>query len=261
MPIKPDKQQAILVATRNDAITPTDYPLTNRLSINSASNLLDNYERNESPTHLGIAITSDTEDDRLLLNYTYNPLKSIVFFIFGISMLLPWNTWITITSWFAYRLKYSAFSDVFPSYFAAVFMSSNIIFLFFFIRYPNAIPIYYRIIFGFLITCGVFILGMCLTYAAAIMPSMDYLGASAYFYITLILICISSFASSLLTGIMGLASQYKPTYITFMTSGQGISFLYLALLASFRPWLKSYCWARQWILKLQLPRTLVSVYS
>jgi hypothetical protein len=64
----------------------------------------------------------DDEDPVNRGNDSKNVLKTLLFVVFGISMLLPWNTWITITGisvltkeWFDFRLKESPFSDVFKT--------------------------------------------------------------------------------------------------------------------------------------------------
>ena len=140
-------------------------------------------------------------------------LKAGLFFLFGISMLLPWNSWITITSYFRTTFKNTPFSDNFNSWFSLTFMASNIVFLLIFVRFPY-LGLKNRIIIGFLLSVVCFSM-------ASLMPWSN-INSQSYFFCTLILIVISSGSSSFLTGIMGLVASYDPAYLAYMASGQGM---------------------------------------
>jgi hypothetical protein len=104
-------------------------------------------------------------------------------------------------------------------------MIPNNAFLIMFVIYPSMINMGHRITAGYAVTFLVFAGGITRLIAAACMPFMDFLSPTAYFLITVVLIIISSFAASLLTGIMGIASEYHTLYIGYMTAGQGIKML------------------------------------
>ncbi|KAI8905884.1 nucleoside transporter-domain-containing protein [Gorgonomyces haynaldii] len=129
-------------------------------------------------------------------------------------MLLPWNTWITIDSFFRKRLKDSPFATNFQSWFGFTFMVSNVLFLLIFLRFP-VWNMESRLRTGLLLTCLIF-------GCAMVMPFSD-MNPSPYFGITLFLVLLSSFSSSLLAAFVGFASSHSPELMGYLTSGQGIA--------------------------------------
>jgi equilibrative nucleoside transporter 1/2/3 len=159
--------------------------------------------------------------------------KCAVFLLFGIAMLMPWNSWITITSYFKHRLAHSPFADNFQSYISLTFMITNIITLLLLIRFRR-IDQNVRIIGGFCMTAIVFS-------SAAAMPAFAKMDTVVYFNITLFLVFLSSVAASLLAGVFGLVINYPAACMTFLTSGQGYYNLMQVLAVLFQPLLILFC--------------------
>jgi hypothetical protein len=73
----------------------------------------------------------DTPESLPSLNHDYRfylnaALTYIVFALFGITSLIAWNTWITADSFFKKRLEGSMFESNFQSWFASVYMLTNL---------------------------------------------------------------------------------------------------------------------------------------
>ncbi|KAI8921749.1 nucleoside transporter-domain-containing protein [Entophlyctis helioformis] len=127
----------------------------------------------------------------------------LMFALFGVAMLSPWNTWITAASYFKARLAGSAFASNFQSYFSLAFMATSLSTL---LHARQDWLVVSSVVF---------------TIAAA-MPQMD-MSATAYFGCSLVLIVVSGVSSALLGGFIGFAAAYPAMFVTAIVSGQGLA--------------------------------------
>ena len=66
-----------------------------------------------------------------------NGLRAFLCFSFGLSMLTPWNTWITATPFFKTRLAGSPFADNFNNFFSLGYMSVYVLSLTYYFSFAN----------------------------------------------------------------------------------------------------------------------------
>ncbi|KAH6566825.1 hypothetical protein BASA60_009312 [Batrachochytrium salamandrivorans] len=139
-----------------------------------------------------------------------------LFFLFGIAMLIPWNTWTTAAPFFSERLKGSPFANNFQSWIGLTFMLTNLGSLCALLPFQDRIDPVKRITAG-LVLCGI------VFFVAVGMLSLTTMNPSTYFICNLILVVLSSIASALVAGMMAFATEFTPLIVTALVSGQGMS--------------------------------------
>ena len=140
--------------------------------------------------------------------------RIVIFTLFGLAMLMPWNTWIESSEWFKFKLVGTIFAQSYGGYVSVTYQIFNMMSLIFFLKYKFILP-RLRIIGGFLIVCAVFIVAMM----ALCLP----ISTTSYFWIILALVAISSAAVASLASLIALAGTNASICMTALYSGQGMA--------------------------------------
>ena len=158
----------------------------------------------------------ETRFTRGIISSRFPGFTETAFTLFGICMLCPWNTWITAAPYFRARLVGTPFLNNFQSYISTTYMTTNIVCLLILLRVSSKLQIETRIVAGFIISCLVFII-------AALMTVLTELDSTAYFIVTLFLVCLSGVAAAFLAGVIGFAASFKQECQSVIQTGQGIA--------------------------------------
>ena len=159
---------------------------------------------------------TEVEQASVAADHKKNATWIIVFCVFGIALLSPWNIWIQQTEYFSFRLKGSIFAGSFEGWISVVFQIFNILTLMYFLNFPNKFTVEQRIKWG--LRCSIAVFSV-----AAILPVFDALDPNSYFVVILFLVGLSSFVSGMLAAMIGICSGYPSSSMTSMNSGQGIA--------------------------------------
>eukprot|EP00042_Codosiga_hollandica_P036452 m.278811 g.278811 ORF g.278811 m.278811 type:complete len:464 (-) comp54893_c2_seq4:832-2223(-) len=150
-------------------------------------------------------------------------LTYIIFFLQGVGTLLPWNAFITVTSYFKNQLNNTAFEGNFSNYFTFGFQFTGVSALIFLVKYGDRIPLRARIAIPMLIQLIIFSLVTLFTKVSV--------SGSSFFYITFILVLVSGAAGAFVQGgIFGMAGQLPFKYTQAVMSGQALGGFIISVL-------------------------------
>src|SRR6476620_2810280 len=114
-----------------------------------------------SPEHETPIHDDNIEPEEATLPLTESMQKAtwiIVFFIFGIALLSPWNIWLKQKEYFSFRLQGYVFAGSFESWISVTFQIVNIATLLFLLKSPNAFSVNQRIVSGLCLSILIFLL-------------------------------------------------------------------------------------------------------
>ena len=133
------------------------------------------------------------------------------FFLFGVSSLFGWNSWITQDSFFRVRLQGSPYNDTFQSWVASTYFCFNLLSLASLLLIPASPR--YKMVTGLFLSAAVFLLAAVMTIVAADLDSF------VYFWLTLFLVVLSSVSSALIMSAYGIAAEYTHICAQAVTTG------------------------------------------
>lgn len=147
----------------------------------------------------------------------------IFFYIQGVGCLFAWNAFITVTAYFAAKLKGSYFENNFESYFAFGFQLMNISMLILANRFSQRFSVQSRIKYPLMVNLVIFVV-------ITAMVKMDITGNS-FFTSTLILVVLSAGCTSWFQGgLFGLSGMMPFRYTQALMAGQGLAGVSIATL-------------------------------
>ena len=149
-------------------------------------------------------------------------LAYIICFWEGVGNLLPWNAFITASSYFGDRFCGTAYADTFMNYFSFSYTFSQTIGLLGTIYYLQNVPVNIKVIYPLILYSTIFA-------AITILVTSDMNG-EALFWITLIATFLSGLCGSMLTGgLFGVSAHLPPKYTAALCVGQGLAGLGVSL--------------------------------
>ncbi len=184
------------------------------ISIESVSvqNILDEVELSE------VSLRSSRLSDNLSsANLPGKNSAYIIFFILGIGSLLPWNAFITSSTYYQTRFCGTAYENSFESFFSMLYTAAGPIGLCISILFQDHLPIRTLVLYPLIIYFGVFII-------ITIMVLITSLDADVLFGITLIGIGGCGICAALMSGgLFGLAGLLPVFYTGAIMNGQGVA--------------------------------------
>ncbi|KAI9293911.1 hypothetical protein K502DRAFT_342820 [Neoconidiobolus thromboides FSU 785] len=149
-------------------------------------------------------------------------LLYITFFMLGVAMLLPWNVFITATSFFSYKFKNSRYETNFNGWFSVIGSTTNLLFLFYSLGSQRKSRLYTRSL------TSIFYLTLCFIFML-IFTQTNFL-PETNFYISILLLFLSiSSASFLNSDGLALASTFGSNYVQASLMGQALAGLAVAI--------------------------------
>jgi len=146
----------------------------------------------------------------------------VIFFILGIAMLLPWNVFITATSFFELKFAGSVVFDNFESFFSIAYNTTNLLTLVAMVKMAQFMSVTSRIYFSLFPTLIVFIVVTALVKVP--IDAMDFFG------ITMLFVIICGLTAGLLgNGVFSLSAKFPFEYTAAAMNGQGLAGTAVAL--------------------------------
>eukprot|EP00053_Salpingoeca_punica_P009796 m.88185 g.88185 ORF g.88185 m.88185 type:complete len:457 (-) comp15169_c0_seq1:166-1536(-) len=185
----------------------------------SKDQYLDNMSTESTPLMQGRSLQEVEQPPVDHYNVTY-----LMFLLQGLGMLLPWNAFINVTSYFSARLENSKFENSFENYFSFLFQAINLVMLAWSTRYGHRYDIKKRIIIPLLVALASFSTTLGLV-------KVKSMSADTFFGVSLLCVLIAGSSIAVLQGGMfGLAGQLPAKYTQALMSGQGLAGLFVSLL-------------------------------
>ncbi|KAL1925294.1 uncharacterized protein VTP21DRAFT_177 [Calcarisporiella thermophila] len=146
-----------------------------------------------------------------------------IFVLHGISMLLPWNVFITASDFFSRRFAGTPYADSFQNYFSICYNVPNLVFLILALM-SKKLSFSWRIKIAIVANVIVMLL-LALSAMTAALGTGE-----VYFKVILTLVAIMGASAALYqNGIFSLVSQFPAIYMQAVMSGQGIGGVSVAL--------------------------------
>lgn len=150
-------------------------------------------------------------------------LAYAIFFLLGLTMLYPWNAYITATDYYNSRLHDTPYHAYAENYFAACFQVVNLVGLCLTIFYQRRIGLHFRVTAPLLLLLVIFLL----TAALVPMPA----SGETIFAVTMLCIAITAAMTALIqSSIFGLSGMLPPRYTQAVMSGQALGGLCVSLI-------------------------------
>ena len=140
-----------------------------------------------------------------------------LFLWLGIGTLLPWNAFITASSYFQHRFQGGPFEDTFESAFGLAYNASNLVALLLLLAVQQFLSESVLITGPYLLTAAIF-------FAMAVLAVVDVSSGRALFEITMM--CVLScglLAAPMIAGVTGLASTFPRDCSSSFFSGQALA--------------------------------------
>ncbi|KAJ1920351.1 hypothetical protein H4219_001326 [Mycoemilia scoparia] len=226
--------------TKNESIRPrrraTTHPTNYKLpALNSSENeqlisplptALYGYEGSTSSNAQALATRQASENeagppqDSLNNESIEEPVNMVVYWcciLLGISMLLPWNAFITAYDFFYIKFKGSRYQSNFTNYFSLCYTLFTLAFNTYVAFTLRKETLSRRIILG---------LGLCVaTFSVAtIFPALEGLGGTNAFYFSILMLIVAALATGLAqTSLCAYCSPLPPIYMQGLMSGQAVA--------------------------------------
>jgi MFS family permease len=201
--LRPSVTSSFRIDSRNSNNLGTPTNVNNYFKDHSTNEILDELELSEVSLH-SISRISDTPDSSILPG---KKLAYAIFVILGIGSLIPFQAFITSSSYYLARFCGTTFSNSFESFFIMFYTASQPIGLWITILYQDNTSIRSLVLYPLIIYSTVFILITLLVVITA--TSADVL-----FSLTLIGISFCGFCGALMNGGLFGLSGLLPTYYT-----------------------------------------------
>eukprot|EP01136_Pigoraptor_vietnamica_P040339 Opistho-1_new@1037 len=155
---------------------------------------------------------------------TYN-VAYIIMFIQGVGMLFPWNMFITATDYYQDRFDNSSYADNFELFFSFTFQASNIIMLFFTVRFQHLFSVSTRIFVPLFVQLAVFTL-------TTVLVKIDTIQVNTFFAITMACVVAAGMMTAFLQGgIFGLAGTLPFKYVQAVMGGQALGAIIVSVVS------------------------------
>jgi equilibrative nucleoside transporter 1/2/3 len=158
------------------------------------------------------------------------PNHFLLFTLFGIALLTPWNVWIQVHELLNIKLANTPFINDFEGFITLTYQLGNFITLLslILIRSKIEFPTTSRLVLGLWLLIMVFLSAILIIFL-----EMNYI---LFFAAILFLVLLSSISGAFLSSFIGLASAYPSSSITYLTVGQGIAALLPSISQFISPW-------------------------
>jgi hypothetical protein len=201
--LRPSVTSSFRIDSRNSNNLGTSTNVTNYFKDHTTTEILDELELSEVSLH-SISRISDTPDSSILPG---KKLAYAIFVILGIGSLIPFQAFITSSSYYLARFCGTSFANSFESFFIMFYTASQPIGLWITILYQDNTSIRSLVLYPLIIYSTVFLLITLLVVITA--TSADVL-----FSLTLIGISLCGFCGALMNGGLFGLSGLLPTYYT-----------------------------------------------
>ncbi|KAG2183405.1 hypothetical protein INT43_006411 [Umbelopsis isabellina] len=183
----------------------------------------------ESPASFEALLTSDDRDEFDRDEVAGIPPEdpyNLVYWIFvlqGAAMLLPWNVFITASTFFANRFAQTPYAETFQNYFSTYFTASSLL------TFAYALWSQKKANANTRVVCALFINTIAFCAIMVTVPISSFVQYS-YFYFTMLLVSLTGATTSFYQiGIFAAASRFPHKYLQGIMSGQALAGTAVAL--------------------------------
>ncbi|KAG2182695.1 hypothetical protein INT44_005675 [Umbelopsis vinacea] len=180
----------------------------------------------EAPSSFDALLGEDRDEREEIVNIPPEDSYNLVYWIFvlqGAAMLLPWNVFITASTFFASRFAQTPYGETFQNYFSTYFTVSNLAFFAYALWKQKQANANKRVILAVLINTVAFMIIM------VTVPMAGFSGLSYFWFIMFLVVATAATTSFFQIGVFAAASRFPHKYLQGVMSGQALAGTAVAL--------------------------------
>ncbi|KAI8577593.1 hypothetical protein K450DRAFT_282521 [Umbelopsis ramanniana AG] len=180
----------------------------------------------EAPSSFDALLGEDRDEREEIVSIPPEDSYNLVYWIFvlqGAAMLLPWNVFITASTFFASRFAQTPYGETFQNYFSTYFTVSNLAFFAYALWKQKKASANARVVLAVLINTVAF------TIIMVTVPMAGFSGLSYFYFIMFLVVLTAATTSFFQIGVFAAASRFPHKYLQGVMSGQALAGTAVAL--------------------------------